>query len=111
MRDAFRAGWRQPRVLDGPRGKPAAAWPLAHVLLAAAEVTALGGEPPISALDEALGGLRSGAGYVAVPRDKRYFDDNAWLGLAFLRLGRVFDDPAWRDRAGELARFVKTGEE
>lgn len=111
VRDTIRTRWGRTRVLDGPGGRPAAAWPLAHVLWAAAEVGALGGDPPVSAIDEALARLRSGDGYVAVPRDKRYFDDNAWLGLAFLRLGDVLHDPGWRDRARGLARFVRQGED
>jgi len=111
VRDTVHARRRQTRVLDGPGGRPAAAWPLAHVLWAAAEIHALGGDPPLDALDGALRALRSGEGYVAVPRDKRYFDDNAWLGLAFLRLSGVLVNAAWRERARGLARFVATGED
>ena len=111
VRDTVRTGRRRARVLDGPGGKPAAAWPLAHVLWAAAEVRALGGDPPTATLDDALGRLRSGDAYLAVPHDKRYFDDNAWLGLAFLRMGAVSSDPSWHDRARGPARFVITGED
>jgi hypothetical protein len=110
VRDTVRTRWGRVRVLDGPGGKPAAAWPIAHMLWAAAEMRALGGDPPIDAIDGALARLRSGDGYLAVPRDKRYFDDNAWLGLAFERLGAVLSDEAWRERARGLARFVTTGE-
>jgi hypothetical protein len=110
VRDTVRRRWRHARVLDGPGGTPAAAWPLAHVLWAGAEVRALGGDLPIEELDDALGRLRSGDGYVAVPRDTRYFDDNAWLGLAFLRLSTVLVDPTWRERARDLAAFVMQGE-
>jgi len=111
VRDTVRTQWRRLRVLDGPGGHPAAAWPLAHVLWAAAEVRAHGGDPPLDAIDEALGALRSGEGYLAVPHDKRYFDDNAWLGLASVRLSAVLVDTGWRDRARGLARFVATGED
>ncbi|HEV8088194.1 MAG TPA: glycoside hydrolase family 76 protein [Actinomycetota bacterium] len=111
VRDTVRRRWDRSRVLDGPGGKPAAAWPLAHILWAAAEIRALGGNPPIEELDNALGRLRSRDGYLAVPRDKRYFDDNAWLGLAFLRLSVVLDQPAWQERARGLARFVMQGED
>lgn len=110
VRDTVRSRWNRSRVLEGPGGKPAAAWPLAHVLWAAAEIHALDGDPPIEELDAALGRLRSGDGYLAVPRDKRYFDDNAWLGLAFLRLSTVLADPAWRERGRGIARFVMQGE-
>jgi hypothetical protein len=110
VRDTVRTRWRRSHVLDGPGGRPAAAWPLAHLVWAAAEIRALGGEAPIETFDGSLERLRSGDGYLAVPRDKRYFDDNAWLGLAFERLGVVLADRAWRDRARGLARFVATGE-
>jgi len=111
VRDTVRRRWDRSRVLDGPGGKPAAAWPLAHVLWAAAEIRALGADPPIEELDNALGRLRSRDGYLAVPRDKRYFDDNAWIGLAFLRLSAVLDQPSWQERARGLARFVMQGED
>lgn len=111
VRDTVRTRWNRTRLLDGPGGKPAAAWPLAHVLWAAAEIRALGGDPPMEELDDASGRLRSGDGYVAVPRDKRYFDDNAWLGLSFLRLSAVLNEPAWRERARGLARFVMQGDD
>jgi hypothetical protein len=110
-RDTFRRRWRSARVLDGPKGRPAAAWPLAHVLWAAAEVQALGGDPSIELLAEALRPLRSGDGFAATPRGTRYFDDNAWLGLAFLRLDATTGDPAWRPAAQGLARFVAQGED
>jgi len=111
VRDTVRTRWNHSRVLDGPGGRPAAAWPLAHVLWAAAEVRALGGVPPIGQIDDALGRLRSDEGYLAVPRDKRYFDDNAWLGLTFLRLSAVLAEPAWQERGRRLARFVMRGED
>jgi hypothetical protein len=111
VRDTITTRLGRTRLLDGPGGRPAAAWPLAHVLWAAAEVRALGGEPPITPIDEALERLRSGAGYLAVPRDKRYFDDNAWLGLASLRMGDVLHDTGRRARAQALAFFVRHGED
>ena len=110
-RDTFRSSWRSTRVLDGPRGKRAAAWPLAHVLWAAAEVRELGGDPSLGLLAQAIRPLRSGDGFAATPRGTRYFDDNAWLGLAFLRLGATTGDPTWRAAAQGLARFVAQGED
>ncbi len=110
-RDTFRRRWRSAKVLDGPGGRPAAAWPLAHVLWAAAEIRVLGGDPSLDLLTDALRPLRSGDGYAATPRGTRYFDDNAWLGLAFLRLDAVTADPTWREAAHALARFVAQGED
>jgi hypothetical protein len=110
-RDTFRRTWRGAKVLDGPRGRPAAAWPLAHVLWAAAEVRVLGGDPSLDLLSDALRPLRAGDGFGATPRGTRYFDDNAWLGLAFLRLASATADPMWRDAAEGLARFVARGED
>ena len=110
-RDTFRHRWPSAKVLDGPGGRPAAAWPLAHVLWAAAEVRVLGGDPSLDLLSEALRRLRSGDGFAATPRGTRYFDDNAWLGLAFLRLDAVTGDPTWRPAAQGLGRFVAHGED
>jgi hypothetical protein len=111
-RDTFRRTWRSAKVLDGPGGRAAAAWPLAHVLWAAAEVRTLGGDPSLDLVTDALRPLRSGDGFAATPRGTRYFDDNAWLGLAFLRLGTAATaDPTWREAAQGLARFVTRGED
>ena len=110
-RDTFRSGWRSAKVLDGPKGRPAAAWPLAHVLWAAAEVRVLDGDPSLDILTDALRPLRSGDGYAATRRGTRYFDDNAWLGLAFLRLAAATADPAWQQAARGLAGFVALGED
>jgi hypothetical protein len=110
-RDTFRSSWRSANVLDGPRGRPAAAWPLAQVLWAAAEVRVLGGDPPLDLLSDALRPLRSGKGFAATRRGTRYFDDNAWLGLAFLRLAVTTGDPTWQQAARDLAGFVASGED
>ena len=109
-RDAIQKSRFRLRILDGPIGKRAPLWPIAHVLWAAAEVRALGHAAPIEDLDRALEPYRSGDAFAATPRGRRYYDDNAWLGLAFLRLGAVTGDTSWRDRAACLARFTRTGE-
>jgi hypothetical protein len=80
------------------------------VLWAAAEVLALGGKPSIEDLERSLRPYRSGEAFAATPRGRRFFDDNAWLGLAMLRLGVVTADPGWRGRAEALAAFVAQGE-
>lgn len=71
----------------------------------------LGGDPPLDLLSEALHPLRSGDGFTATRRGTRYFDDNAWLGLAFLRLAAATADPRWQQAARDVAAFVVHGED
>ena len=42
-------------------------------------------------------------------RGRRYFDDNAWLGLAFLQRHAFTAGRASRQRAGDIDHFVQTG--
>ena len=109
-RDAIEETRSGVRVLDGPGGERAPLWPIAHVLWAAAEVKAIGGEPPTDELCAALDPFRSGEAYAATPRGRRYFDDNAWLGLAMTRLGETTADALWSEHAASLARFTEAGE-
>ena len=110
-RDAIDANRRTARILDGPGGQAVTAWPLAQVIWAAAEIGGLGGEPPLDALGEVVERLRSGDGYAPTPRARyRYYDDNAWIGLASLRVSAVTGSAEWRARAERLAAFVRTGE-
>jgi hypothetical protein len=109
-RDAIGSARGGLRVLDGPNGRRAPLWPIAHVLWAAAEAVVVGGNPPIPELAAALQPYRSGDAFAATARGTRYFDDNAWLGLAMLRLAVATADPTWRERASELTRFIERGE-
>jgi hypothetical protein len=54
---------------------------------------------------------RRGDAYAATPQGRRYFDDNAWLGLVSLRLARTTGDQDHEERARNLMRFVQTGED
>src|SRR5204863_5096332 len=49
--------------------------------------------------------------YSASVAGRRYFDDNAWLGLVSLRLAEVTGDGSDRERGGALAEFVRSGED
>jgi glycosyl hydrolase family 76 len=110
-REATRASHGRLRVLDGPGGRTAPLWPLVHVLWAAADLHSLGRDVPIAALATLLATYRRADAYAVGPRSReRYFDDNAWLGLACLRLEEVTADAAWRRRAERLTAFVATGE-
>ncbi|TMK34114.1 MAG: hypothetical protein E6G58_12265 [Actinobacteria bacterium] len=107
VRSAFRRSWRgRLRVTDGPgRRSQAALWGLVHVLWAAADLRELGAVVPLDELVGLVKTFRRGAGFAAKPRTRRrYFDDNAWLGLVALAL----PDPGL---ASELLSFVKTGED
>jgi len=101
-RTSFR---RQLRVTDGPgRRAPVALWGLAHVLWAANDLRALDFDIPIDELADLIEGYRRGDGYAAKPRTRRrYYDDNAWLGLVATALGD-------RSLAAHSLAFVRTGE-
>lgn len=105
-REAVRVGPR-PAVLDGPGGRRATLWAIVHVLWAACEV---GDEEVAAAIGDLLPRYRRGPAFAATPRGDRYYDDNAWLGLACLRAAEVRDDPSWRSLGEELAAYVATGE-
>jgi Glycosyl hydrolase family 76 len=111
VRDALPRRSGRQRVLDGPEGREASLWPLVHVLWAAADLRLLGDEVPIAPLRGVLERFRRGDAYAATPRERsRYFDDNAWLGLAALRLQEATGDDTWRELAQRTAAFVATGE-
>lgn len=110
LRDATRTRSGLLVVLDAPGGRPVPLWPLVHVLWAAAEVVAIGGAADIDAYRSSLRSLRRDDGYAATPNGRRFYDDNAWLGLASLRLLQVTGDDAHRRRAARTAAFVRQGE-
>ncbi len=78
-------GCRGRRVVREPRGLRAVPlWPFSQVLHAASAVDAV--ESP--ALLRTLESYRRGTAYAERPRGRRrYFDDNAWVGLALLAHG------------------------
>src|SRR5215510_13264430 len=77
-------------VLADSDAGDASLWPLVHVLWAAADVMCSSAPAPIGRLGEILDRHRAGEAYRATPRDRsRYFDDNAWLGLASLRVAEA----------------------
>ncbi len=78
------------------RSRASNAWPLSQVLHATALLRAIGVPAPFQPLLATLRRYRSGDGYSAAPGGgPRYYDDNAWLGLAAIQGGQV-----------ELARSV-----
>jgi Glycosyl hydrolase family 76 len=97
---------RRLRVTDEQgRRAPVALWGLVHVLWAANDLRALGEDVPIDELTGLVDGYRWGDGYAAKPRTRRrFYDDNAWLGLVALGLGD-------RARARRILEFVRTGDD
>src|SRR5205823_603781 len=112
QRSALRSSRRGLIVVDdvGER-RPSSLWTLVHVLWAACDVADLGRTAPVDELTALLERYRRGDGYGATPHGRRYFDDNAWLGLVSLRLAQTTGSPHHQARAKELIRFVKTGED
>jgi uncharacterized protein YyaL (SSP411 family) len=60
-------------------------------------------------------GLRryaAGDGYLPAPGDRRrYFDDNAWIGLCFAQLHLQTGEARWLRRARKVFRFVREGQD
>jgi hypothetical protein len=110
VRDAVRGRGETIEVLEGPGGDPASLWPLVQVLWAAAEVVALGETVDLDVFRPVLRLHRDDDGYAATPGGRRFFDDNAWLGLASLRLLEVTGHDVHRRRAARTAAFVRRGE-
>jgi len=110
LRDAMRADGGRSEVRDAPGGSPAPLWPLVHVLWAAAEVVAIGGAVDVDLVRPSLRELLRDDGYAATPGGRRFYDDNAWLGLASLRSLETTGDEAHRRRAERTTAFVHRGE-
>lgn len=97
---------------DRRSDRPASLWTLVHVVWAACDVTDAGQMTPLTGLTDLLERYRRGAGYAPSWRaGRRYFDDDAWLGLASLRLAAITGAAAHRERAAMVLRFVRTGED
>jgi hypothetical protein len=79
------------------------------VLWAACDLADLGRTTPLEELTAVIERYRRGPAYAATPRGRRYYDDNAWLGLVSLALGRSAGTPINAERARELIRFVRVG--
>ncbi|MCB0916502.1 MAG: hypothetical protein KDC23_12485 [Actinobacteria bacterium] len=92
-----------------------AAWPLSQVLWCASAVEATGvapDTPDTETLWQALAWFRSGDAYLDNrPRGRRYYDDNAWIGLVAAQQGLATGEPRWWSRAATVAMFVERGSE
>lgn len=95
------------------RGTLAPAWPVSQVLAAAVDLAELSGDYEV--VERLVIGLRryaAGDGYQPSPRDRRrYYDDNAWIGLCFAQLHLQTGEPRWLRRARKVMRFVREGQD
>ncbi len=102
------------RVVEAPgRRTPAAVWPVSQVLAAAIDLAAIDGDLcEVDGLVLGLARYRRGDGYVPVPgARRRYFDDNAWIGLCFAQLHLQTGDGRFLAEAHRLLAFVRGGED
>ncbi len=101
-------------VRERPAGrKLAPVWPVSQVLAAAVDLAELTGD--VGVVERLVIGLRpyaAGDGYLPAPGDRRrYFDDNAWIGLCFAQLHLQTGEPRWLRRAWKIFRFVREGQD
>ncbi len=102
------------REAPGRRG-PASAWPLSQAIAAGVDLARAGHEVG----DDLRGLIRSlrpyarrDGGWAPMPRARRrFYDDNAWLGLAFALHHDATGDARQLERALRALRFVMRGED
>ncbi|MCB0920630.1 MAG: hypothetical protein KDC08_02310 [Actinobacteria bacterium] len=94
-------------------GSPVAVtcWPFSQVLHAYALSDSVSGPARFPGLVRGLAAYRDprGAYRESIGRGKRYYDDNAWLGLAFLQRHAFSSGQASRQRALDIDGFVQSG--
>jgi hypothetical protein len=100
-------------VREGPEAGRAPLWPTSQILAAAIDVGA--GRDDLSdarGLARGLAGFRRGDAYAERPRRRRrYFDDNAWVGLELVRLHLRTGDPDPLADARRVFAFVAGGQD
>jgi hypothetical protein len=101
-------------VLERPgRRALAPLWPVSQVLAAAIDVADL--TDVDEAVERTVLGLRryaAGDGFVPEPgHRRRYYDDNAWIGLCFAQLHLQTGEDRWLRRARKVFRFVREGQD
>lgn len=127
MRTQF---WTRPGLYrrDGRFHRPGTAahlWPFSRALVATLDLAGVDGDLPgfdadtsikddLAALERYWDPIRDPPAYssdVSGTRigGDRYYDDNAWVGLALIQLERMRPGSGYLDRAGELFRFAVSG--
>lgn len=101
---------REPRPSLLGRWLPTQAWPISQVMHALALTDPWLGPQEFGPVAAGLELYRHGAGYRDAPvTGTRYYDDNAWLGLAFLQHSRLTSTKSSYRAAKRLDAFVHTG--
>jgi hypothetical protein len=95
------------------RRKLAPVWPVSQVLAAAIDLAELTGDYiDVERLVKGLRPYAAGDGYLPAPGDRRrYYDDNAWIGLCFAQLHLQSGNVRWLRRARKVFRFVREGQD
>jgi Glycosyl hydrolase family 76 len=86
-------------------------WPYSQVLHAFAISDQVAGPSRFPALARGVQAYRSPRGgyWESIGRGQRYYDDNAWVGLAFLQRHLISGGSFSRQRAADLDDFVRGG--
>lgn len=86
-------------------------WPYSQVLHAFAISDQVAGPARFPGLARGVQAYRSprGAYWESIGRGQRYYDDNAWVGLAFLQRHLISGGSSSRRRAVDLDHFVQSG--
>ena len=108
-----------------PPGAAAHLWPFSRALVATLDLAGIGQElTGVDASDAIQAGLAQLERYYDPSGDPpayasdvrgtriggdRYYDDNAWVGLALVQLERMYPSSGYLDRAEELFRFAVSG--
>jgi Glycosyl hydrolase family 76 len=114
MRDASRRRWRKTVIRKGAwlSARRAPLWTLSQVVQAAVDLVAIN-MLDVGVLHRLLRGVedhRNGDAYDSAPGNgERYYDDNAWLALAFLDAEEV-GVKGGVERARHLLGFLREGE-
>jgi hypothetical protein len=100
-----------PFVFDGPDGHRAPAWPYSQVLAAAVDMAQITGETvEAEGLLAGLAPYAAGDGYAPLPgQRRRFFDDNAWIGLALMQLFLQTGEAHHLSHARRIFGFVASG--
>ncbi len=100
----------RPQLTEGPRGRRAPVWPYAQALAAAVDLDRVTGGHESARWVDGLAVYARGTAYAPTPRERRrYYDDNAWIGLALAQRHRQTGAHADLDHARRVFAFVRGG--
>ena len=120
--EALKTNMGTARLLEKPGGNTASAWTLGQTMVAALDVSKLtGSHGDFDTLFSQLAKYKEpGGGYGPNTDGKagtgaRFYDDNAWIGLALMQAYNQVDDPgkkaAYLADAKGIFDFLKTGQQ